>query len=789
MFSATKYTPTPKRIRREKTTVSTSSSDVEKDPVHVYCRLRPLQETDIKSCMTLLSPQEICISNESKGIRRDISYKFKHIFTSLSTQKEIFDHVGYPLLEDLLKGKNGLLFTYGVTGSGKTYTLTGDQNNPGVMPRCIDTIFNSINEFQSPKYMIKSDKMNGFEIQTEEDAAQDRLCENRALLKTPKGSRKINGDKIFFTNDGTRIQVLNETNLYAVFISYIEIYNNNVYDLLDESSNGKTLQNKILREDQNRNMYVNGVTELEVKSAQETFELFLIGQKRKKMAYTNLNAESSRSHSVFNIRIAQLEKISTDDNRRTVVPEKNLLTVSQLSLVDLAGSERSSRTQNTGARLKEASCINNSLMNLRTCLEILRENQRLKGNKVVPYRDSRLTYLFKNYFEGDGSVQMIVCVNPSVNDLEENIHVMKFAEMTQDVKIIKSDPKPTAISTTKKGISKRVATPAKIQKATLFSVLPKIPIFKFDFTDAEECGNLIDNVIRILKHSRSKSKELDSDITKKNLELRKRLVNVDNKKVLNKAEIRNLNQIINRQQVKNNNLETKVSRLETEVCSLVDKNKELQGVIRSLHNTINEKDLKLNQNVLEKERTKQKIALASEKMSQELDAKLKKQREHLNAAMLAKEIQLKKVREALETDIIINPVEMNIENIPPSIQTPMTPTESSQRHMAGYTPRPRRRSKSADEVWLEHNSIKPVPLGTVLQPSMKKRKSVSKLTKASDVTNPKQSKYCLLAQEQDKDGEIETKVYKADILPTTGGGAQVIFNDVERLRQQSPTAD
>lgn len=91
-------------------------------------------------------------------------------------------------------------------------------------------------------------------------------------------------------------------------------------------------------------------------------------------------------------------------------------------------------------------------------------------------------------------------------------------------------------------------------------------------------------------------------------------------------------------------------------------------------------------------------------------------------------------------------------------------------------------------MWLEHNSVKPVPLGTVLQPSVKKRKSVTKLTKATDVTNPKQSKYCLVAQEQDTDGELETKVYKGDIVPTCGGGAQVIFNDVERLRQESPTA-
>ncbi|CAG9826668.1 unnamed protein product [Diabrotica balteata] len=788
MFSATKYTPTPRKLRREKTTVSTSSSDAEKDPVHVYCRLRPLRDSDTNTCMNLLSPQEICVSSESKGVRRDISYKFRHIFTAYSTQKEVFDHVAYPLLDDLLKGKNGLLFTYGVTGSGKTYTLTGDHNNPGIMPRCINTIFNSIGEFQTPKFIIKSDRMNGFEIQTEDDAMQDRLSENRFISKTPKSARKVNGDKVF-TNDGNRIPVLNEMNAYAVFISYVEIYNNNVCDLLDDSTSGKTLQNKILREDQNRNMYVNGVVEVEVKTAQEAFDLFAIGQKRKKMAYTNLNSESSRSHSVFNIRVAQLEKITTNEQGKVVIPERNFLTVSQLSLVDLAGSERSNRTHNTGARLKEASCINNSLMNLRTCLEILRENQRLKGNKVVPYRDSRLTYLFKNYFEGDGSVQMIVCVNPSLSDMEENIHVMKFAEMTQDVKILKSEPRATPIST-KKVISKRVATPARIKKGGLFSVVPEIPVFKFDFNEVEECGSIINNILMVLKHSKSKHKDLDIEIKKTDKDLRKRLVDFDAKKMGNKVEIRNLTNLLQRQQTKNNNLDGKVARLETEVCTLVTRNKELQDIIKSLHNKVNEKDLKLNQNILERERTKQKIALASEQMSQELDAKLKKQREHLNAAMLAKEIQLKKVREALETEVIIDTNDVAIENIPPSsVLTPKTNSDYSHRNMTPYTPKSRRRSKSAgEELWLEHNSIQPVPLGTVLQPSMKKRKSVSKLTKASDILNSKQSKYCLLAQEQDTDGELETKLYKADILPTTGGGAQVIFNDVERLRQQSPTA-
>lgn len=87
-------------------------------------------------------------------------------------------------MEGLLHGKNGLLFTYGVTGSGKTYTMTGDPNDPGLMPRCINTLFNTINEHQTPKYLIKSDKMNGFEVQMPADALNERLKEAKSRSKT-----------------------------------------------------------------------------------------------------------------------------------------------------------------------------------------------------------------------------------------------------------------------------------------------------------------------------------------------------------------------------------------------------------------------------------------------------------------------------------------------------------------------------------------------------------------------------------------------------------------------------
>lgn len=175
-------------------------------------------------------------------------------------------------------------------------------------------------------------------------------------------------------------------------------------------------------------MYVHGVTEIEIKSVERAIEAFQTGQKRKRMGHTLLNAESSRSHSVFNIRLVQAP---TDSHGEHVIQDKRTITISQLSLVDLAGSERSSRTKTTGLRLREAGNINNSLMTLRTCLEYLRENQQNNAApKKVPYRDSKLTHLFKNYFDGEGQVSMIVCINPRIEDYDENI--------VSDIKFIKN---------------------------------------------------------------------------------------------------------------------------------------------------------------------------------------------------------------------------------------------------------------------------------------------------------------------------------------------------------------
>ncbi|XP_061037942.1 kinesin-like protein KIF23 isoform X6 [Eubalaena glacialis] len=162
------------------------------------------------------------------------------------------------------------------------------------------------------------------------------------------------------------------------------------------------------------------------------------GQKKRRIANTHLNRESSRSHSVFNIKLVQAPLDADGDN---VLQEKEQITISQLSLVDLAGSERTNRTKAEGNRLREAGNINQSLMTLRTCMEVLRENQTYGTNKMVPYRDSKLTHLFKNYFDGEGKVRLIVCVNPKAEDYEESLQVMRFAEVTQEVEVARPTDK------------------------------------------------------------------------------------------------------------------------------------------------------------------------------------------------------------------------------------------------------------------------------------------------------------------------------------------------------------
>ena len=161
-----------------------------KDPVGVYCRVRPLSLPEQECCIEVINNTTVQLHTPEgnrlnrNGDYKETQYSFKQVFGTHTTQKELFDVVANPLVDDLIHGKNGLLFTYGVTGSGKTHTMTGSPGEGGLLPRCLDMLFNSIGSFQAKRYVFKSNDRNSMDIQCEVDALLER--QKREATPNPK---------------------------------------------------------------------------------------------------------------------------------------------------------------------------------------------------------------------------------------------------------------------------------------------------------------------------------------------------------------------------------------------------------------------------------------------------------------------------------------------------------------------------------------------------------------------------------------------------------------------------
>lgn len=220
-----------------------SKENLIKDPVQVFCRIRPMQSEADLSCIRVVSSSTVALIPPESAINykimsnKETQYVFKHVFDVDSTQHESFTTVAQPLVEGLIKGRNGLLFSYGVTGSGKTYTMTGNKQDRGIMPRCLDVLFKTISDYQAKKFVFKPDRLNGFDIMSEADAMLERQAEIHARLT--KLERKDTDIEIASraSTDVTTLSGLDEDNSFAIFITYVEIYNNSVYDLLEPTTN------------------------------------------------------------------------------------------------------------------------------------------------------------------------------------------------------------------------------------------------------------------------------------------------------------------------------------------------------------------------------------------------------------------------------------------------------------------------------------------------------------------------------------------------------------------------
>lgn len=143
------------------------------------------------SCMKIISNTSLIItpseSVNGRNVNKAIQTCFSHVFGPNTSQREVFEIVALPLVKNLINGKNSLLFTYGVTGSGKTFTMSGNLHDAGIMLRSLNVLFNSIASYQTKKFIFKPDKLNSFDIQSEADALLDRQNELQKLVTSCNG--------------------------------------------------------------------------------------------------------------------------------------------------------------------------------------------------------------------------------------------------------------------------------------------------------------------------------------------------------------------------------------------------------------------------------------------------------------------------------------------------------------------------------------------------------------------------------------------------------------------------
>ncbi|KAK3758642.1 hypothetical protein RRG08_019550 [Elysia crispata] len=435
----------------------------------VYLRVKPLtgDEECSQKCLNVISEENAVQAtapdsshahkSSTRGLgKSSLKFTFSQVFDENTRQADFFNHTMLDMTKEFIGGQNSLIFCYGVTSSGKTYTIQGKPQDAGILPRSLDVLFNSINGKQISNPSLKPEMFNDFVKLSADEVLEEKKLKKQTLklganddptvmslmgdemesalsdtaMSSSSGIDELLADVV--NRDREKIKVdVEEKVRFGVWVSFAEVYNEQVYDLLVPVPQKKKGKRETLRisDDRNGNPYIKGLKEIHVESADEAYKLLTIGQRNLMTACTRLNHCSSRSHSIFNIKI--LRVVNKED--------PHIACVSTLSLCDLAGAERYSKTQASGDRLREAGNINASLMTLGRCIETLRHNQLHRDQqRLVPFRDSKLTRILQNFFNGYGKAAMIVNVSQAASMFDDTLHVFKFSAIAKQVKYEKA---------------------------------------------------------------------------------------------------------------------------------------------------------------------------------------------------------------------------------------------------------------------------------------------------------------------------------------------------------------
>ena len=325
------------------------------ESVRVICRIRPENSKEKEKNLGL------CVKLGKNTVQlltqSEETFAFDAVFGPDSTQQQVFSDAALPLVNDILGGYNGTIFAYGQTSSGKTHTMEGVISDPdlcGIIPRVIDSLFNAV------------------------EAADENIE-------------------------------------FQFMVNYVEIYMEKIRDLLDDN---RVRVNLSVREDKLKGVYIAGAEDEYVASVEDMLNVMAKGARNRSVAATGMNEGSSRSHSVFTIKVAQR---NVADGTKTE---------GKLVLVDLAGSEMVRKTNASGQQLEEAKTINKSLSAIGQVINALTDDKI----SHVPYRDSKLTRVLQDSLGGNSKTALIIACSPSMFNAPETQSTLKFGMRAKRIK-------------------------------------------------------------------------------------------------------------------------------------------------------------------------------------------------------------------------------------------------------------------------------------------------------------------------------------------------------------------
>ncbi|XP_053546765.1 kinesin-like protein KIF18B [Bombina bombina] len=357
-------------------TMSTSSTP-EEGNVSVVVRVRPPNQREQEGnqhCVVQVVDHNILIfdpeESETSGVfsnlkaydgtkrkGKDLKFIFDNVFGENSKQQDVFEHTTKEILDGVLNGYNCSVFAYGATGAGKTHTMLGTEADPGVMYLTMVELYH-------------------------------------------------------------RIEAIKEEKQCDVLISYLEVYNEQIQDLLEPKGF------LAIREDPQKGVVVQGLSFHQPKSAEQLLQMLADGNRNRTQHPTDANASSSRSHAVFQIYVKQQDRVASINQD---------VRVAKMSLIDLAGSERASATNAKGERQREGANINRSLLALINVINALADAKNKKTH--IPYRDSKLTRLLKDSIGGNCRTVMIAAVSPSFLSYDDTYNTLKYANRAKEIKL------------------------------------------------------------------------------------------------------------------------------------------------------------------------------------------------------------------------------------------------------------------------------------------------------------------------------------------------------------------